>query len=199
MFREHWPTGRPFILLLWLGPCLNLHLHLKIGTVTGKMDLFSICLLMASDRRPAGRKVAPLPRTSWTFLNEIQFRVQRWWVHPKVQRREQTDWPFVDLQMSLKFPPNALLQLSAYHNENIRSLMPICGFHHPEGLEATSLRSPRMFFYGRLLRTLVVAAGDQMREPSTTCGSCKMTRPGQLSPEIYGKFMIGQHYHRCTK
>jgi hypothetical protein len=103
-----------------------------------KMHLLSDCLLMASDRRPAGRKVAPLPRTSWTFLNEIQFRVQRWWVHPKVQRREQTDWPFVDLQMSLKFPPNALLQLSAYHNENIRSVMLICGFHHPEGREATS-------------------------------------------------------------
>ena len=27
------------------------------------MDLLSNCLLMASDRRPAGRKVAPLPRT----------------------------------------------------------------------------------------------------------------------------------------
>ena len=116
----------------------------------------------STSRRPQSRPAASDFRE--TFLNQIQFRVQRWWVHPKVQRREQTHWPFVDLPMSLKLPPNALLQLTAYHNENIRSVMLICRFHQPEGREATSLGSLRMFIdFWELAAGAAIRCGSRAR------------------------------------
>ena len=162
------------------------------------MDLLSNCLLMASDRRPAGRKVAPLPRifvkhfsTKFNFVCNGGGSIQKF---KDVSRRTgrsltcQCHWNCRQMRcfnwrlITTKTLGAWCLSAGFISRKDVKQHL-----LDPCGCLSTSGNS------GRCCR-----CRHQMREPSTTCGSCKMTRPGQLSPVIYGKFMIGQHCRECT-